>query len=471
MKDYELYFLLGKLTWAFFVFAFGSCVGSLINVLVYRLPLGLSVMTPPSRCPACETRLTWRENIPIFGWIILRGKCRFCRSRISPEYPIVEAVTGLLFLGVFALWYLMPHDATLWGIRWGDLRPHWTYGDLREGWPRNSWPLFVIMLGLLGSLVAMTIVDAKTFTIPLAMPWFATVVGLAGHPLFALYCQYAQNPPRLGPFITGGMGKSIQGFGEIITTHQAWIFPTPATWPTIYAAIAGVVGIGVSMLLVRLGIFTRSFSDYDEWEKQAHADAEKANAANLPEAPADGGATAPREKEPTDAEPTRAGPEMWIQYPHARREMIKEMAFVAPCVLLGYATWYLLQNTHFEAGPSLFMQVLGGVLLGYLIGGGIVWLVRIGGSLGFGKEAMGLGDVHLMAAVGACLGWQDSVLGFFGAAFVGILWVLVSAIFTRNANRALPYGPYLAISTVLILLLKPWVSELLGKFGLGMIFE
>ncbi|MEO0630377.1 MAG: prepilin peptidase, partial [Planctomycetota bacterium] len=59
-----------------FVFAFGACVGSLINVLVYRLPLGLPVVVPSSRCPACATKLTWRENVPIFGWLLLGGRCR-----------------------------------------------------------------------------------------------------------------------------------------------------------------------------------------------------------------------------------------------------------------------------------------------------------------------------------------------------------------------------------------------------------
>jgi leader peptidase (prepilin peptidase)/N-methyltransferase len=96
-----------------------------------------------------------------------------------------------------------------------------------------------------------------------------------------------------------------------------------------------------------------------------------------------------------------------------------------------------------------------------VVGGGVVWAVRIFGSLAFGKEAMGLGDVHLMAAVGACVGWIDSVLAFFGAAFVGLAWFVITLVGGGKLQRALPYGPYLAAATVLVLLLKPEIEWLL----------
>lgn len=106
--------------------------------------------------------------------------------------------------------------------------------------------------------------------------------------------------------------------------------------------------------------------------------------------------------------------------------------------------------------------MLAGVLLGYLVGGGVVWAVRVLGSLAFGKEAMGLGDVHLMAAVGACLGWIDSVLAFFGAAFVGLTWWVLGLVLGGAAKRAMPYGPYLAVSTLLVLALRPLIERGLG---------
>ena len=76
----------------------GSSVGSFLNVVVYRLPAGLSLLHPPSRCPQCLHRLGPTENVPIFGWLWLQGKCRHCHTNISPRYPLVEAATALLFL-------------------------------------------------------------------------------------------------------------------------------------------------------------------------------------------------------------------------------------------------------------------------------------------------------------------------------------------------------------------------------------
>lgn len=85
-----------------FVFVLGSAVGSFLNVVVYRLPAGLSLLYPPSRCPHCLHPLGKTENVPILGWLWLKGRCRWCRSPISPRYPLVEALTGLLFCLVAA---------------------------------------------------------------------------------------------------------------------------------------------------------------------------------------------------------------------------------------------------------------------------------------------------------------------------------------------------------------------------------
>src|SRR5690606_18571076 len=109
--------------WLVFAFAFGACAGSLINVLVYRMPRGISVITPPSACPKCNTRLRWRDNIPVFGWIVLRGKCRYCQAKISPEYPIVEAIVGFMFAAALAICFLIPPGFTVLGIPIWEMRP------------------------------------------------------------------------------------------------------------------------------------------------------------------------------------------------------------------------------------------------------------------------------------------------------------------------------------------------------------
>jgi leader peptidase (prepilin peptidase)/N-methyltransferase len=89
-----------------FVTLFGLCVGSFLNVCIHRLPLKQSVVRPPSRCPGCGNLLRWFDNVPIVSYAVLGGRCRACRMPISPQYPIVEAVTAALFLLHF--WEMGP---------------------------------------------------------------------------------------------------------------------------------------------------------------------------------------------------------------------------------------------------------------------------------------------------------------------------------------------------------------------------
>jgi leader peptidase (prepilin peptidase)/N-methyltransferase len=81
-------------------FLLGLVVGSFANVCVHRLPRGESVVSPPSRCPACGTRIRPRDNLPLVSWLWLRGRCRACRAPISPRYPAVELANGLLWLAL-----------------------------------------------------------------------------------------------------------------------------------------------------------------------------------------------------------------------------------------------------------------------------------------------------------------------------------------------------------------------------------
>ena len=203
-----------------FVFAFGACLGSLNNVLVYRLPRGLGVVTPPSRCPSCGTRLTWRENIPVLGWVFLRGRCRFCKSPISAEYPIVEAVVGVLFVLVYAFLFADPWR---WPGSWLDqARPEWAAAGVRE-----VWPTLVIWLGLVSCLVAITVVDAKTSMIPMELVWAPTLVGLVGHVGHAIWVQ--------------------GGVGHLAARTPGWDWtipiPNPGGWTAIGAALGGGAGV------------------------------------------------------------------------------------------------------------------------------------------------------------------------------------------------------------------------------------
>jgi leader peptidase (prepilin peptidase)/N-methyltransferase len=244
-----------------------------------------------------------------------------------------------------------------------------------------------------------------------------------------------------------------------------WSIPTPDQfgWPLIGAALGGTLGVGLANVLLWKGLLTQSFGkEYVAWEEAARKEEEAKLAAKAVAAEGAAHEASPKEGEPLDQQ------DYWQAYPHARKEMLREIAFLSPAIGLAGAGWWVATKL---AGPwvynpaslrmepsveaPLWLCVLAGCLLGYLIGAGVVWLMRILGSLLFGKEALGLGDVHMMGAVGVCLGWIDPVLAFFGAAFLGMIGFGVGRIFFAKSKTVLPYGPYLAMGTMLVFFAKP----------------
>jgi len=92
------------------VFIFGTLIGSFLNVVIYRIPKGESIVFPASKCQSCQTPLKWYHNIPLFSWLFLGGKCGFCKETISAQYPVIEFLTGLIFVMLYLklglVWYL-----------------------------------------------------------------------------------------------------------------------------------------------------------------------------------------------------------------------------------------------------------------------------------------------------------------------------------------------------------------------------
>jgi len=99
--------------WAAMAGLFGLAIGSFLNVVIYRVPAGLSIVHPPSACPKCGHEIRNRHNVPVLAWLVLRGRCYDCKAPISARYPAVEAVTGLLFAAVTAR---LLHDDRAWLI-------------------------------------------------------------------------------------------------------------------------------------------------------------------------------------------------------------------------------------------------------------------------------------------------------------------------------------------------------------------
>jgi len=97
--------------WATLAALLGLNIGSFLNVVIYRVPAGESVVRPPSKCPKCGNEIRNRHNIPVFGWLVLRGKCFDCGNPISPRYPVVEFVTGALFVAL-----TLDHSKLHWAL-------------------------------------------------------------------------------------------------------------------------------------------------------------------------------------------------------------------------------------------------------------------------------------------------------------------------------------------------------------------
>ena len=85
------------------IFLYGIVIGSFLNVCIYRIPLGESIAKERSHCMTCGYQLRWYDLVPLFSWLALRGKCRKCKTPISPQYPIIEGINGVLYVLIFAV--------------------------------------------------------------------------------------------------------------------------------------------------------------------------------------------------------------------------------------------------------------------------------------------------------------------------------------------------------------------------------
>ncbi len=324
-------------------FVLGTGVGSFLNVLVARLPLEKSIIWPSSRCFVCFNPIRMSDNLPIIGYLRLRGKCRQCGAGFSSRYLWVEIFTGLAFAGLFVLevllnWHNMP---ALVGVR---------QQLLHSFPPLPALGLWAVHAMLLSALIASALIDAKYRIIPAQITYPMTLVGI------------------------------------LCSTLLPW--PWPNTDPSLP---------------------TLQF-----W--------------SLPEA--------------------------WIKIPSG--------------LMTGLTLWPAWGPLPDWAPPGSWkLGLLNGVVgaaAGMLIGRGIKNLFEVG----FGKEALGLGDADLLMMSGAFLGWQPIALALFAGAMLSIVIVVPQRIWElirgRPAGEPLPFGPGLAAGVVACWLGWPWLGELVKPF-------
>ncbi len=212
-----------------FAFLLGSIIGSFLNVCIYRIPEGQSVVSPRSRCPECGSEIRWYQNIPILSYLLLRGRCAGCKTDISWRYPLVEALTGALFVAVF-----------------------WRFG--------LSWATVVFWI-FTAALVAITFIDldhqiipdvislpgivagfACSFLLP-GLAWSDSLLGIlaGGGSLYLVAVLYELVAKREG--MGGGDIKMLAMLGAFLGWQG--VFPV-----VFFASLAGTL-VGVPLMLIR----------------------------------------------------------------------------------------------------------------------------------------------------------------------------------------------------------------------------
>jgi len=192
-------------------FLFGLVVGSFLNVVIYRLPRHESLVRPGSHCPGCDTPIHWYDNVPLVSWLVLRGRCRECKTRISYRYPAVEAVTGAGF--VLAIWRF----------------------DV-------SWPLLVAW-AFIAAMIAIAFIDYDHMIIPNGIVLPGAVIGLAA--------SIAIHPSRWWVYLVASAGAA------------AFMFALVMLWPggmgpgdvKMALFMGAVLGVGVIVGLFAAFLF------------------------------------------------------------------------------------------------------------------------------------------------------------------------------------------------------------------------
>jgi len=352
--DVMIYPPLDHWLWLIPAVLIGACIGSFLNVVIYRVPLGMSVNHPKrSFCPICKNQLTLWQNLPVVSWLFLRGKCAYCSAPIPFRYIAVEILTAILFGFV---WWVFPPQVV------------------------------VFIWVLLGLLVVISYIDAEHLIIPTNLTWGGSVVGL-------IACS-------VWPHLSAMAGYQFTWKEGLISGVIGWV--------------VGFVGL---WLVVELGkkAFGKRAMKFDsevEW--------------NL--------------KEPEgDQDP------MCFVIDGEEVPWWDVFARKTDCLIVD-ATSVLVDGE--EAGPGQLVIREAGIELADGRKFEIEKMVSLRGrtkSVVIPREAMGMGDVHLLAMIGAFFGWSGVFFSLFGAS----LFAIVAAVIGRiGFGKQLPFGPFIAMGAV-----------------------
>lgn len=229
-------------------FIFGSIVGSFLNVCIYRMPEGKSVVWPGSHCPLCEKRIPWYDNIPFISYLLLKGKCRFCKKRISARYIIVELLTALMFVTLFN-YFGLGYDFFVYLVLACSLIVA-TFVDIKHRIIPDEISIGGMIIGFILTSIRGFNLKAPSFN---AAPLFGSFLGiiigggviyLTGFVFDLVYFKLLKRPPIQGETesMGGGDVKLLAMIGAFLGWQRALLtfFIAP-----FLAAIIGIINLMV----------------------------------------------------------------------------------------------------------------------------------------------------------------------------------------------------------------------------------
>lgn len=426
-----------------FLWLLGLCVGSFLNVVVYRLPLGMSIAEPRrSFCPRCRAGIGWHDNLPLLSWLLLRGRCRHCAAPISIRYPLVEALTGLVFVLVYHILFV---------------------AQAREGLVAAEVPrdgaLLVVWLVLAAGLLACAAMDIVSYTVDVRVTLVVLAASIVLHALW----------PR-GEFLTPTAATAGAAAATAVFVASAvllWVSmrgaeaeeddrPPPADEPEEEAGANRLAGVFGALTFVVLGavVVTSGLVTGPDRGFLVNLAAGLSLLAMFLTIVLAGG-----QQRRADEEIRQA---IEDEQPLARGTALRELVWLTPAIAAG-----LLACIAVSAQPAVrefwravvvwspgagFTPVGGAVFAihGAMVGAAAGWTLRILFTLVFGREAFGTGDIYILAAAGAAAGWDIALLGLLLAVGVALLgWMIGLAL---KATVMIPFGPWLALGFLLALL-------------------
>ncbi len=461
------------LWWIFFWGTLGLCIGSFLNVVIYRLPRNIPLSDPVwSACPYCSARIRWYDNLPLVSFLSLRGRCRDCFAPISSRYFVVEALMAMIVLLLLDSFFVQQTRIGLSDSPIG-INEHLSH----------DWPIFVAHVILFACLVGMSAIDLEHYWVDVRFTNWVTIAGFVLHAIWtpthatdwhrpsdttALVSLLALGGVMLVWLMTicqPGVDSEddlIDEFQEEEENTDAFHRPAPGAAPS-YAftlepsRLAVVVMFGALLLMVVLQLTAGA----GVLEFPPHWRVVIPLGLLFIFVVREGSVVRSSDQEIMDAiEEERHG---------ARRMVLGELLWFAPAVVFSLVAFRIMANEgptaiHFEDtmqsatrfwGFTLFRQWsplmgLATAASGFVIAGAIGWAVRIVFTLVLGKEAFGTGDIHLMAAAGCVAGWPIVLLGFILTCGLAVAGWLMTLPFKRS--RAIPLGPWLSLSFLIVVI-------------------